>query len=97
MLPTLLILGVTENTFYRAINLNGPALSIDGNNWEASAGAPNFSIAGLTFANQSVTLVPATDANRAYHDSFLLLESAKRHDKRGPCRELPGLGICMGR
>ena len=32
-------------TFYRAINLGGPAMTIDGNNWEANTGAtPNFSI-----------------------------------------------------
>jgi glucose/arabinose dehydrogenase len=54
-----------ENTFYRAINLNGPALSIDGNNWEASATAPNFSMAGAPFASPNSTIVPATDANRA--------------------------------
>ena len=55
----------TENTFYRAINLNGPALSIEGNNWEASATAPNFSIVGRPFANQNIPLVPPTDANRS--------------------------------
>ena len=57
--------GATGATFYRAININGPGLSIDGNNWEASGGAPNFSMTGATFASQNVTLVPATDANRA--------------------------------
>ena len=66
MLRTLLILGRHENTFYRAINLNGPALSIDGNNWEASAAAPNFAVTfGVPVAAQNVTPVPATDANRA--------------------------------
>ncbi|MEJ7647414.1 MAG: PQQ-dependent sugar dehydrogenase [Chryseolinea sp.] len=54
-----------ENSFYRAININGPALSIDGNNWQASAGAPNFSMTGAAFADQNNTLVPGTDANRA--------------------------------
>jgi hypothetical protein len=55
------------NVFYRAINVNGPALTIDGNNWEASAGAPNYSYTTnrSTFQNQSITLVPPTDANRA--------------------------------
>ncbi|MGC3947685.1 MAG: PQQ-dependent sugar dehydrogenase [Chryseolinea sp.] len=54
-----------ENYFYRAININGPALSIDGNNWEASASAPNFAMTGSVFNSQGVTLNPATDANRA--------------------------------
>ncbi len=53
------------SVFYRAFNLNGPSISIDGNNWEASSGAPNFSATGLTFASQGVSLVPSTDANRA--------------------------------
>lgn len=52
------------NGFYRAINLNGSALSIDGNSWEASSGAANFSMSGISFSNQSVTLIPTTDANR---------------------------------
>lgn len=52
-------------TFYRAINLNGPALVVDGKNWEASASAARFSYTnGQTFTNQSVTLKPATDASR---------------------------------
>ena len=53
--------------FYRAINVNGPALAIDGNNWEASASAPGFSYttSNGVFTNQNITLVPATDANRA--------------------------------
>ena len=57
---------VTENSFYRAINLNGPALSIDGNNWEASATAPNFSIVGVAFCKpEQSRLSPPTDANRS--------------------------------
>ncbi|HMD80323.1 MAG TPA: PQQ-dependent sugar dehydrogenase, partial [Anaerolineales bacterium] len=58
---------LSETSFYRAINLNGQALSIDGNNFEAMTGAANFSYTtdrGL-FANQAITLIPATDANRA--------------------------------
>lgn len=57
--------GTSTSTFYRAINLNGPALVIDGNNWQASTGAPNFSFIGAVYANQSGPLIPATDANRA--------------------------------
>jgi hypothetical protein len=51
-------------SFYRAINLNGAALTIDGNPWEGSA-APNYSFTGSSFANQGVALSPSTDANRA--------------------------------
>lgn len=52
--------------FYRAINLNGGAIVVDGKNWEASASAKGFSYTdGRTFANQSVRLQPATDANRS--------------------------------
>jgi hypothetical protein len=57
-----------ENTksFYRAINLNGDSLSIEGNNWEASASAPNFSYTNAnTLVNDSVTLVPPTEGSRA--------------------------------
>jgi glucose/arabinose dehydrogenase len=50
---------------YRAINLNGPAMSIDNQTWEASATAANFTFAAGSFANQNVPLIPATDANRA--------------------------------
>src|SRR5687768_8793025 len=52
-------------TFYRGLNLNGAAVSLDGNSWQASSGAANFSYVGSTFANQNVTLIPSTDATRA--------------------------------
>ena len=54
-------------TLYRALNLNGPATTIDGNSWQSSNGAANFNYTttGWAFENQSVTLVPSTDANRA--------------------------------
>jgi outer membrane protein assembly factor BamB len=50
--------------FYRAINLAGPALTLDGNAWTGST-APDYSTTGASFQNQSVPLVPATDATRA--------------------------------
>ncbi|HET6539279.1 MAG TPA: T9SS type A sorting domain-containing protein, partial [Chryseolinea sp.] len=57
----------SPSTFYRAININGPARVIDGNNWISSTGAPNFSFTtnNTTFSNQAITLIPATDTNRA--------------------------------
>ncbi|TGE29295.1 Ig-like domain-containing protein [Hymenobacter metallicola] len=52
-------------TFYRAINVNGPAITLDGNAWQASSGASGVQIIGTPFANQNITLNPATDATRA--------------------------------
>jgi hypothetical protein len=51
--------------FVRAINLNGPALTIDGRAWEAGADAADFKATGKSFANQKVALRPPTDAARA--------------------------------
>ncbi|QRK12074.1 DUF4038 domain-containing protein [Archangium violaceum] len=55
----------TSGTLLRAINLGGPALTIDGRSWEASSGAANLTLTGTRFEDQSIPLVPATDANRA--------------------------------
>ena len=53
-------------TFVRAVNLGGGAVTLDGKSWAASASATNFRATGVTsFANQSVTLTPTTDATRA--------------------------------
>ena len=52
-----------NSDFYRAINLNGPALVIDGNLWEAD-GAAGFSSNGYRACLPSLTLNPATDASR---------------------------------
>jgi hypothetical protein len=51
--------------FHRAVNLNGPALIIDGHQWEAAAEARDFSFKGKTFENQKVTLKPAVAAAKA--------------------------------
>ena len=42
-------------TFYRAINLNGPALIIDGHQWEADDAPGFFCDAAATFAKNAVT------------------------------------------
>jgi mono/diheme cytochrome c family protein len=66
LLPLLLcsrLLGA-EATFFRAINLNGPTLTIDGRAWEAGD-ATNVVINGNSFENQAVALKPATDVARA--------------------------------
>lgn len=54
----------TQPGLYRAINLNGDALTIDGNAWEGRTAA-NVSFTGNTFVDQSVALNPPTDAARA--------------------------------
>ncbi len=48
----------------RALNLNGPALEIDGRKWEGS-NAANLVVSGKLFENQAVALKPTTDPARA--------------------------------
>ena len=54
-----------NSTFFRALNVNGSAATIDGRNWEDGTSAANFQVNGGPFAAQTVTLNPATDAARA--------------------------------
>jgi hypothetical protein len=51
-------------TFYRAINLNGSAVTIDGRTWEKGTTA-NLSSGPNRFCNQTVPLTPAPDSTRA--------------------------------
>ncbi len=51
-------------TFYRAINLNGPALELDGNQWEGKD-ARDFFCDGRAMENQAVSLKPRTDRTRS--------------------------------
>jgi len=51
-------------TFYRGVNLAGPAIQMDGQVWLAGDDA-TVRIAGDAFENQAVPLVPKTDATRA--------------------------------
>ena len=57
--------GACGPVLYRAVNLNGPALVIDGTPFEDGFTAPDFSSGPLTFCNQSVPLVPPTGAAEA--------------------------------
>ncbi|MBI1900428.1 MAG: DUF1553 domain-containing protein [Planctomycetia bacterium] len=50
--------------FYRAFNLGGPALVIDGNHWEAGD-AKGLACDDDTFEDQAVRLSPGTDGERA--------------------------------
>src|SRR5437764_466503 len=54
----------SEAIFYRAVNLDGPALTIDGHAWEGSD-TKDFTHTGKTLENQSIILRPATDTARA--------------------------------
>lgn len=51
-------------TFFRGINLNGPAIVIDGKQWQADGDGISY-YESMVFENQKVLLKPATDANRA--------------------------------
>jgi mono/diheme cytochrome c family protein len=53
-----------EPSFFRAINLNGPALTIDDHPWEAGD-ATGVTCNDAAFEDQSVRLVPETDRSRA--------------------------------
>ncbi|HEX7859560.1 MAG TPA: DUF1553 domain-containing protein [Verrucomicrobiae bacterium] len=53
-----------EATFFRAINLNGPALTIEGYPWEADD-EKQLKATGSSFENQTVPLKPPTDAERS--------------------------------
>ncbi len=55
----------TPSSVYRAINLNGPAITAGGIAFEAGTSAANFSAGPNAFCNQAVPLIPATDANTA--------------------------------
>jgi mono/diheme cytochrome c family protein len=57
-------LAKNEAKFYRAINLNGPALDIDGQHWDADDSSL-ISDNANAFQDQSVALVPPTDDARA--------------------------------
>lgn len=45
------------------MNLNGPALTIDGNTWAGSATAANFTVNGQAMANPWMTLQPSASGS----------------------------------
>jgi regulator of replication initiation timing len=51
-------------SFFRGLNLNGPAIYIDGNRWEGKE-ANFYACNDSAFENQNVPLMPATDPERA--------------------------------
>ncbi|HVW37467.1 MAG TPA: DUF1549 domain-containing protein, partial [Pirellulales bacterium] len=50
--------------FFRGLNLNGPAVEIDGHAWEG-ADSKHYESSDNAFENQNVPLVPETDPERA--------------------------------
>ncbi len=50
--------------FFRGLNLNGPAVTIDGFDWEGQE-STNYTCSDSSFDSQQIPLVPATDAQRA--------------------------------
>jgi hypothetical protein len=48
-------------TFYRAVNLNGPELAVDGNRWESGAEAENCLAFGRPVETRAAPLAPAVD------------------------------------
>jgi hypothetical protein len=50
--------------FFRGLNLNGPAVTIDGQVWEGSD-SQNYACQDQAFESQDVPLVPSTDLERA--------------------------------
>jgi hypothetical protein len=51
-------------TFFRGLNLNGPALTIDGHSWDGKD-AKNYACLDKAFDAQNVNLLPSTDAERS--------------------------------
>ena len=49
--------------FYRGVNLNGPAITIDGNKWQGDD-APNFACNGRAIDGPGVALMPPTNEAR---------------------------------
>lgn len=65
-------------TFWRGININGPAVRIDGRTWDAETAAKDFECRDTAFENQKVQLRPDTDSLR----SRMIRSSRYRADGR---------------
>ncbi len=69
--------------FFRGLNLNGPAVLIDGNLWEG-ADSKNYVCKDKAFEQQNVTLIPATDAERAK-----MIRSSRWNGNRVELKNIP--------
>lgn len=54
----------TAAKFFRGLNLNGPAVTIDGHPWDGKD-SPNYTCQDKAFETQTVNLLPSTDPDRA--------------------------------
>ena len=70
-------------TFFRGLNLNGPAVTIDGRSWDG-ADSKQYICRDKAFENQKVPLQPATDAERAK-----MIRSSRWGGNRVELLELP--------
>jgi hypothetical protein len=64
-----------EGAFFRAVNLNGPALTIDGNAWEAGNEAQDVKVSGAAFENKGGRLTP--DVSRELERAKMLRSGFK--------------------
>ncbi len=69
--------------FFRGLNLNGPAVTIDGNRWEGQDSV-NYVCNDKAFEAQNVPLLPATDADRAR-----MIRSSRWNGNRVELKNLP--------
>ncbi len=63
LVATYIQTGTCGPDVYRAVNINGPALTVNGVAFESGLTAPNFTSGPSTFCSTGVALVPATNAN----------------------------------
>jgi hypothetical protein len=54
-----------RSVFYRAVNFNGPAVTLDGQRWESSAEANHCLVAGSPYENETAPLDPPVEGDRA--------------------------------
>lgn len=73
----------TEATFFRGINLNGPAVVIDGHSWEGGQ-SRSYRCSDKAFENQSIPLTPITDPQRS-----LMIRSSRWGGNRVELTEIP--------
>ena len=72
---TIDVIESSPTTFYRALNLNGAALTIDGNSWQSSIGAANFSFTPSRrrgVCGSECRAYSTDGCQPCYHDSFLI-------------------------
>lgn len=78
------LVAAEPSTLIRGINLNGPALEIDGQRWEPGD-SPTSTVRGNAFENQAVPLKPPIDESR----SRMLRSSRWGRDISVELKELP--------